>query len=513
MFPIIVGLALAAGISAGFRSQEPLGKIRKAKKFRPDRIGEDARFGGLLEAWNKGLLSNEGVYLGIMKIWGKQVFFNDLTSLLSFGGSGSGKTSSILIPACLMWKGSLAAVDMTGELATVIAKGRRRFGPVYQLNPQGAFSCELRSIPRAKYNPIDRRIINLKKDRSGGTAKIQRIAQGLVPVRDASQVYWSQTSGQLAADFIEWAVEFGADDECDLVTVAKWISDDPFGRAKWMLEHAKGNEFLQARLKRWVNGRKVKSLGEAVENLRSELNFLLDPGIAEVIRGQSTVTFAQLKAAVASIFMVTPDGTDNRILRLFVSAMKAELFTDDGRQKVLVTIDEYPKLQIADIGEWLVEARKYKVIPWLLMQGLAQFKVAHPGVHDALLGSAGALQFLDATDLDSSNYISAMCGDRAVVSDSKSFSTGALNNPDSDRLRAVRPNKKGLWEVPDVNVSEGKNQTRVPLISAQDVRYLKADEQVMLLKSMRGIPILASRKPYWKMPVGNTASPNPFYKK
>jgi type IV secretory pathway TraG/TraD family ATPase VirD4 len=99
---------------------------------------------------------------------------------------------------------------------------------------------------------------------------------------------------------------------------------------------------------------------------------------------------------------------------------------------------------------------------------------------------------LDATDIQGAEYVSNMCGDLEVLSENRSMNWQTDNN-------------RG------VGFGSGVNQSSKKLMTPANVRELRADEAILFIKSLRGIPLKVTRKPYWKTTHGAAAQPNPFY--
>lgn len=136
---------------------------------------------------------------------GKRIIYSQKTSLVTFGGAGSGKTNQ-LIEAALEWSGSLVVLDVAGEIAAVTAHARRRFGKVYQINPYGLFREELSGIPCIRYNPmywLD------PKDTEKFGPRAAKIAEGCVRQPSDRDLYWYTSARQLVKTVIECEAGYG----------------------------------------------------------------------------------------------------------------------------------------------------------------------------------------------------------------------------------------------------------------------------------------------------------------
>lgn len=71
-------------------------------------------------------------------------------SMITYGGTGSGKTTTAVVPNLLHWPGSIFCIDPTGELSSQTAAYRRSLGQeVVILNPTGVLN-----LPNTSYNPL-----------------------------------------------------------------------------------------------------------------------------------------------------------------------------------------------------------------------------------------------------------------------------------------------------------------------------------------------------------------------
>jgi type IV secretory pathway TraG/TraD family ATPase VirD4 len=184
--------------------------IEAGKKFKPARnIGGTAHFATLAECRKAGLLSGHGIPLGYLN--GLQLWLNgDVNNMVTIGGSGSGKTSTLLISAALLWPNSFVPMDATGELTAVTAKARKKFGKVVQLNYTGFLEQELRGIERGVCNLMD----GLDpKDKARFSTQAQHLAASCIRTPSERDLYWYSTALDLLHVFIMFFAEYGTPEE------------------------------------------------------------------------------------------------------------------------------------------------------------------------------------------------------------------------------------------------------------------------------------------------------------
>jgi type IV secretory pathway TraG/TraD family ATPase VirD4 len=292
-----------------------------------------------------------------------------------------------------------------------------------------------------------------------------------------------------------FVAQHGKPSERNLGTVARLISGDVFGWARWAIRHT-NDPFLIARLSRYAaeKAEDIRSLNEVIENTRTELSFLLEEMTAETL-SRSDVTFSRCKRKVTSIYIIPPDEADGRFLRLLLYSALAELLRRDpkGNHRTLIMADEYYSLRMQQGDQIFATARKFNTQLWVCLQDMAQLKALHPQTSETFINNAGVLQWLDAGDLQGSRYVSELCGDTEVYGTSKSLSYAPENE---DHL----------------NVNEGRSQQARRLILPHEVRELGPREQILFVDGVRGA-IKATRKPYFETRLKRLARDNPYYQK
>jgi len=203
------------------------------------------------------------------------------------------------------------------------------------------------------------------------------------------------------------------------------------------------------------------------------------------------------KRRIVSIYVILPpDITDGKFMRLLFCSALGELLRSDakGNKRTLIMADEYYSMGIRDGEKIFATARKFNTQLWICLQGMAQLKALHPhsSAHEIFINNAGVVQWLDAGDLEGSEYVSSLAGEYETYVQGKSVTT------DFDTRR--------------VNIANTIGQHGRRLILPHEVRELGPREQILFVDGVKGA-IRAARKPYYETGLNRQARRNPYYQK
>lgn len=135
--------------------------------------------------------SRKALILGIHKDTKKPVYYPHNESLVTIGGSGSGKSQAQVITNLLTYPGSAFILDVKGELWEKTAGYRQKhFGPCYRFSPTD------RNAQTHAYNPFD----FISTEPSDAAHECLVLAHQLVGEHTGENKYWANR----ARDFI-WA--------------------------------------------------------------------------------------------------------------------------------------------------------------------------------------------------------------------------------------------------------------------------------------------------------------------
>jgi type IV secretory pathway TraG/TraD family ATPase VirD4 len=156
---------------------------------------------------------------------GRPVFHNDATSILTFGKSGVGKGTEVLIPALLQCPNlSFVVPDIDGEAFNVTAEQRLKYGPVYVIDAYDMFPGVLPRIPRAKYNPAGLPWLDPRHPQF--VPRCGKLGAGIVPKSDGRDQYWNLGARQITTDILMPLRKYARNDEVSLTRLAEIINGD-----------------------------------------------------------------------------------------------------------------------------------------------------------------------------------------------------------------------------------------------------------------------------------------------
>jgi len=207
-------------------------------------------------------------------------------------------------------------------------------------------------------------------------------------------------------------------------------------------------------------------------------HFLDSPRMATVLGG-SDFTFAGLKDAPATVFLVLPPdrlASYARWLRLIVAQALTELARAPGRPPwpVLFLLDEFAALgRLEPVERAMGLMAGYGVQLWPILQDVHQLRALYGQRAGTFLSNAGVLQVFGVNDQDSAKLVSDLAGQETVVFETMS--------------RAIDAEESGL--------SYGQQHVGRALLTPDEVRTLRPDRQLLFLAGQR--PIIAAKLRYY----------------
>jgi len=490
----------------------------EAKSYEPPNIHGKAEFPNDEKLMAKRF-EPVGIPVGISQESGRTIFHRESTPILTIGKNGSLKSTSAIQAALLspsLGKYSVIILDTTGEHTTVCAEYRSRFGPVDIINPCEIFTKELkRWVPFSRWNPIGPHWLDPKSPLFSSRAGA--VAAPIFPHVEGHNRYFYDSPRNALKTLCMVQAKYGKPGQCNLPFIAREIINGPggiFGYARHMLPLI-DDGFLRSQLQRFAaaNAESAKSIMEFMETAVTEMDFLNDHAVANCLGGESDVTFSMCKQKVRTIFVVLPlevlAGGLGKLLKLTLSCINNELMREDGTGPVptLVIADELYALLQGQVDSGLdvtwSASRKYNFQLWACIHDLSQLKDLFPKTYETFINNAGAQQWLSASDVSGSEYLSKLLGDREVYGFSKSLNlhvgTDYSDAPTDQDLR-----KLGITH----NNSQHSRRLLLPAEIRQD---LGPREQILVLEGLP--PIRAGKRPYFEdNAMLRRAQPNPFFR-
>lgn len=170
--------------------------------------------------------SPKSLILGIHKDTGKTVYYPHNESLVTIGGSGSGKTQAHVITNLLTYRGSVFVLDVKGELWEKTAGYRQKhFGPCYRFSPTDAQACT------HAFNPFD----FISRDPNDAAHQCSVLAHQLVGEVTGENKYWAIRARDFIWSFAMLVALKHSKETRNLTYLARYLSlatnfDDPKSR-------------------------------------------------------------------------------------------------------------------------------------------------------------------------------------------------------------------------------------------------------------------------------------------
>jgi type IV secretion system protein VirD4 len=482
---------------------------KNATAYKPDRTFTSSEWASEEDLRKAGCFTKNGFPAGFCDS-GKQIFFpgKRKPNGIVFGSTGSGKSTSCLLNVILSWAFSLVCFDLFGELAVVAAKARSRYGPVQIVAPYPVFQDELSQFPNVGFNPLSPRSID-PNDRNMVGIRCAKLASAIVLKDDhAAEKYWANTSRQLVTVVIMCVVLYFPERLRNLATVAAIIMDDVFDFARRMMVIS-DDPYIRAKLSRFavkLGDSDVKSLLEVVESARTEVEFLTEPAVADCF-SRDDLNLDDVMHGKMSVFVMQPQELVKemtRFRRVFLTWFLGRYQREDAAyaNPALVLIDELLTIGfLDDLDLALTTVRKLNLRFYLSIPSVGALAQLYPQTFKVILDSCGLKQWCDV-NVDDSEFLSNLCGEREIVRRTKSVNWSPLYNYE----------KPSNLDLQNLHVSNNTTTERVPLIRPHELRDNLGPDGIVMFMAEVSKPILAKRRPYFKIPgLRRKSRPNPYF--
>lgn len=460
--------------------------------------GEDAKTFGSARwcpAWplfRKGHFKAKGLMAGDWT--GLLPIYYDQTHAITFGATGAGKGTAAVVPNLLSCKW-IFLLDPGGENSAIAAKHWREAGYEFGcINFFGMHTGEPWALPQQGFNPLD--LLNPQSFTFAADALV--LAQMLIKrsgSEGASSEFFKNTACAHLRDFIIHCKTAEPPERQNLTTVYGYIhSDAPEWEA--LLDAMKRNPACGhiARTGAIALERREAQAPEefsgVLSTMQEHMNWLADPLVREFL-ARSDVDFEMLKGrkvcqrggVISLVLPLEYNKTHAAISRLALACAVLTLQREPRpKGKVLFLIDEAADLgKIEGLADWLATLRKYGVVIWPIFQNIGQLAQLYGRGWQTLVANCGMLQILGiGNDLETAQYTERLLGQCTV--------------------QTVSVNAKG---------ERSFGQTGRALITADELRRLKSDQQIVLIGNLP--PIRLGKTPYWKRPaLSGRFHPNPY---
>ncbi len=490
IFQFMGVMAMLGALAGYYRAWRRREKRREAEN--PSGVFGTAGFATLCECEEAGLLDPHGLYLGVLE--GQPLFYSGKAHLLTVAPARQGKGINVVIPNLLHYQGSVFVTDPKGELAAMTASHRaERFGQkVYVLNPWG-----LHGLPRHRFNPLQP-LIEAANDPAlvqGVSDEAKALALQLLPEpEDARNRYFREGARAILRAMMLHLATRGAPELCTLPELRRVLSSAR--RIEKTIEAMKASDALfgtVADLGQDLAYQRDDNADQFADFLQGALQALdiFDPisWLGDAVSG-SDVDFRELKEGKASVYLVIPQdkiATHGAWLGLVTAQAIKAVSCSKGGSEVLFMLDELANMgKLSGLAESLTALPGLGIRVFIYLQALSDLvRIYGPYTAQTVVSQAEVKQFVAVQDDQLAATLSRALGQRTVKT--RSFNLGRFD---------------------DDEVGESMGETGRPLMSADEIRLMPPDEQLLLIKALP--PIRARRLPFWLIaPWASWAARNP----
>jgi type IV secretion system protein VirD4 len=475
---VLVGALLSAHVLAQPRARLP----------RSDSHGS-ARWGN-----GAALRRPTGLILG--RLHGQLLRYDGDGHVLTVAPTRSGKGIGGIIPNLLCDPTSMLVTDPKGENFAVTARARRAMGhtviaidPFNEVGGTGAF------------NPFDL-LDEASPDLNDDAWMLAEMLAMQADARSAEQTFWHEEARALLAGLI-LHVATAAPAELRTLTYVRdllTLPPDRFADLLGVMSESGAADGLVARAAARLLQKADKERSGVISTAQSHTHFL-DSARMSAVLAESTLSFAHLKTAPTTIYLVLPPNrldTYARWMRLMVAcALLGVTRVANPRARVVrFVLDEFAHLgKLTPIQQAVGLVGAYEVRLWLIVQDLAQLKGTYPEQWNTFVANAHVLQAWGANDWDTADWLSRLTGDATIGVESENRSAGVSHGRQWQRQQSAA-----------LSVAEKARRLLLP----DEVRRLPRDRELVFVAGER--PVLAERISYLTDPeFAGLADPNPLY--
>ena len=369
-------------------------------------------------------------------------------NVLLFGVQRSGKTSTVVVPTLLGWKGAVVATSTKEELVSLTAGHRGRIGPLWVFAPldRDHLWMERLGLRPATWNPLE------AVDSCGAASELADLftAEGKV----GQAAHWYLAASTLITGLAVCEHERGGDMRSVLARLNRTQHSEFVGLAG-VVEDIGASELLLA-----FALTPDKEAGSIASTARSSLSLWTDERVARATSNSSdALDLDRLLAEAGTLYLVAPAEEAERCRPLFSGLLSSLLRRAALRARSQGGVLS-PRLLLA-----LDEAANFARIP-----RLAGYASSGPGQGiQLLLGYHDLAQIESGYGPEAARTIWNNCRARLLLPGQGDIKTLELfSRAIGDETRTFRTQSRDRW-----NSSSGEQRVGRPLAAIDELRRLK----------------------------------------
>lgn len=338
-----------------------------------------------------------------------------------FGGSGSGKTSAILIPTLRCWPGTSLTIDISGDISSNVDCPNKL---IYE--PGNPFS-----VPYDIFAAIDG--MDDEDDQNEALSKIAYLLIPEIPDASANAKYYQDGGRNILTASLIAFYHSGK----DFIEICKIISNKtPEQLFKAISEQ--GSEIANYYISNF-QGVHPQNVSGCKQTCETAVNFFattkkLWNSIRRPKPGETAFTPAAIEKH--NVFVLIPDvKTDvyGPLMGIITSQTLAYLSARPTvAQNVLLCLDEFASLGKLDIVGALRKLRKKRVRIMILTQNLTDLEdVYGRGAHRSMLSNFAFTAILGVNETETQEYLAKLIGQEEKERISTTSGAGLLGRPSS----------------------------------------------------------------------------------
>ena len=371
-----------------------------------------AHWANFFEAKKAGLLDKEGVLLG--KKWGEYLRIGGYEHVFVFAPSGSGKTTSLVIPNLLNWGDSIVVTDVKLMLFETTSIFRQKNGQLCFLWNPGT-----RDGRTHAYNPLDW----VSKDKALRIDDLQKLALTFIPDKPNTDPIWTAEPRVLFVALALYLLDTPS--ETASIGAIMRLVKNTANFSKWIFDLLQTNHELDPLCYRNFNSFLQTDYRLQTNILKSFTSHfeLFDNPYIDAATSHSDFDITRLRKERMTIYVgITSDNLVrlSPLLTVFYQQVFSALLQKLPNLKeepygVLLLQDEFSALKRMEILEKSIGLlREYRVRMMIFIQDLPQIYTTYG--HDggkAFINNKVRIAFAQ-NDLDAAKLISGWLGNKTV---------------------------------------------------------------------------------------------------